>query len=393
MQRASYPLFPRIGTVLLLLALLVPMAVPAQEGERQDDLDPLKLAAVLLGDGHVDRAERALGRFEPEGAEAGKRARYFFLRGRLARQRGEPEAALSAFGRALEAGYEQPDIHLYRARAAFDAGDPERTLDALDDLGQEGADVPATHALRVAAHWRLEQREAAWTALETAIQRFPEQVEFRRQRLDYLLQLQLFSRALEVADNVIERSGTPAKDAAAVGSGLVKAGRTERAIPFLERHRMAHPDHADLAVTLARAYLEEGSPHAAAGIMDTAAARHPELAEKAAEIHRRAGNITRALYHNARVAEGPAKLRQRLGLFLERESYERAAAMDRDLRRNGLLDDESIRYALAYAHFRTGGFDRVDELLTGIADPDLFRKATELRRAMEECGEQAWQCQ
>jgi hypothetical protein len=67
--------------------------------------------------------------------------------------------------------------------------------------------------------------------------------------------------------------------------------------------------------------------------------------------------------------------------------------MDRDLRRNGLLQDESIRYALAYAHFRTGSFERVDKLLSGISDPDLFRKATELRRSMEECGEQQWQCQ
>jgi thioredoxin-like negative regulator of GroEL len=383
----------RIAALLLGLALLLlPAVVPAQEGE---DLDPLKLAAVLLGDGHLDRAERALGRFDPEaeGVEPEKVARYYFLRGRLERRRGEPEAALTAFDRALEAGYEQPDIHLYRARAAFDSGDSETTLAALEELGEAGADVPATHALRVAAHWRLEQREAAWSALEAAIQRFPEQVEFRRQRLDYLLQLRLFARALEVADNVIARSGSPAKDAASVGASLIQAGQAERAIPFLERHRLNHPDHADLAVTLARAYLEDGQPHAAAGIMDTAAARHPGLAEKAAEIHRRAGNLTRALHHNAGVAEGPAKLRQRLGLLLEQKSYEQAAAMERDLRRNGLLEDESIRYALAYAHFRTGGFDRVDDLLTGIADPDLFRKATELRRAMEECGEDAWQCQ
>ncbi|MGM0413380.1 MAG: tetratricopeptide repeat protein [Pseudomonadota bacterium] len=390
MQRYPFRLIKRIGPILLLVALLLPLAAMAQE---EEDLDPLKLAAVLLGDGHLDRAERALKRFETEGAEEAERARYFFLRGRLARQRGEPEAALTAFGQALDAGYDQPDIHLYRARAAFDAGEPERTLEALEELGQEGEDVPATHALRVAAHWRLEQREEAWTALEAAIQHFPERVEFRRQRLEYLLELRLFSRALEVADNVIERSETPAKDAAAVGASLVKAGRTERAIPFLERYRMVHPAHADLAVTLARAYLESGRVHAAAGIMDGAAARHPELAEKAAEIHRRAGNLSRALHHNARVAEGSDKLRQRLGLFLERKAHDRAAAMDRDLRRNGLLEDESIRYALAYAHFRTGGFDRVDELLTGIADPDLFRKATELRRAMEECGEQAWQCQ
>ncbi|MFW5909779.1 MAG: tetratricopeptide repeat protein [Thiohalospira sp.] len=381
----------RIAPLLLGLALLLPAMAPAQEEE--EDLDPLKLATVLLSDGHLDRAERALERFETDGAAEEKLARYHFLVGRLESRRGESEAALTSYRRALEAGYEEPDIHLYLARAALDTDDPETALEALDDLGEAGADVPATHALRVAAHWRLEQREEAFAALETAIDRFPERVEFRRQRLDYLLELRLFARALEVADNVIERSESPAKDAATVGESLLRADQAERAIPFLERYRLEHPDHADLTVTLARAYLEDGRAHAAAGIMDTAAARHPELAEKAAEIHRRAGNLNRALHHNAGVAEGPAKLRQRLGLLLEQESHEEAAAMERDLRRNGLLEDESIRYALAYAHFRTGGFDRVDDLLTGIADPDLFRKATELRRAMEECGEDAWQCQ
>ena len=375
----------------LLLALLMATAAPLQ-GE---ELEPLKLAAVLLADGHLDRAEKALARFDPEaeGVAEGKKARYFFLQGRLARQRGEPEAALEAFRSALQAGYAQPDIHLYRARAAFDSGAPQLTLDALAELGSKGDDVPASHALRVAAHWQLEQREAAWQALERAIEHFPQRVEFRRQRLDYLLQLQLFARALEVADNVIENSQKPAQDAAAVGSSFIKAGQAERAIAFLERHRLAHRDHAELAYTLARAYLESDQIHAAAGIMDSVAARHPHLAEQAAEIHRRAGNLSRALYHNSRVAAGPAKLHQRLGILLARDAYEQIAAMDRDLRRNGLLDDESVRYALAYAHFRTGGFDRVDELLSGISDPDLFRKATELRRAMEECGEQEWQCQ
>ena len=66
--------------------------------------------------------------------------------------------------------------------------------------------------------------------------------------------------------------------------------------------------------------------------------------------------------------------------------------MDGDLRRTGLIDDEDIRYALAYAVFKTGEFDTAELYLQKLERPDLFRKAAELRRAIQDCAEDRWKC-
>ena len=95
---------------------------------------------------------------------------------------------------------------------------------------------------------------------------------------------------------------------------------------------------------------------------------------------------------NGQISDQKVKLRQRLALLLELQRYEQAAAMDDDLRRTGLMDDEDIRYALAYAVFKVGDFDNAEIHLQKLTRPDLFRKAAELRRAIQDCSEDAWQC-
>jgi hypothetical protein len=112
---------------------------------------------------------------------------------------------------------------------------------------------------------------------------------------------------------------------------------------------------------------------------------HPDLRADAAELYRKAGEPYRALRLNALIEDQPRKLRQRLGILVDLERFEEVSALGPRLSRLGLLGDEALRYALAYAAFRTGQFDAADEALRGIGDPELFGKATALRQAMDAC--------
>ncbi len=47
---------------------------------------------------------------------------------------------------------------------------------------------------------------------------------------------------------------------------------------------------------------------------------------------------------------------------------------------------------LAYAWYRLGQFERVEPHLQVLTRPELFRRATELRRLMQECADQPWAC-
>ena len=86
------------------------------------------------------------------------------------------------------------------------------------------------------------------------------------------------------------------------------------------------------------------------------------------------------------------KLKQRLAIFLEGRQYEKIVAMKNNLLRVQLMDDESIRYALAYSHYKTGDFEESEKVLQTLTDASLFRKSAELRRSMASCAEVRWLC-
>ena len=59
---------------------------------------------------------------------------------------------------------------------------------------------------------------------------------------------------------------------------------------------------------------------------------------------------------------------------------------------DGLIEDEDLRYAIAYALFKTGEVSAAEEHLSALNRPDLFRKAAELRRAIQDCAGERWKC-
>ena len=98
----------------------------------------------------------------------------------------------------------------------------------------------------------------------------------------------------------------------------------------------------------------------------------------------RAGQLALAL-KLARVAD------RKPDTFAARK-YAEVTALEGALRRAGLWADEDLRYALAYAWYRLGQFDRVETHLQVLTRPELFRRATELRRLMQECADTPWAC-
>jgi tetratricopeptide (TPR) repeat protein len=131
---------------------------------------------------------------------------------------------------------------------------------------------------------------------------------------------------------------------------------------------------------------------AAAELLARAAHRKPKYRVEAAELYRRAGRLVSALYLNEQAEDQKAKVRQRLGLMIELGRFEEAAAMTPRLSRLGLLDDQSIVYALAYAFYKTGDFEETERWLKRLTKPELFRRAIQLRKAIQACKEMGWSC-
>lgn len=386
--------------VLLSLALLLAAsgarAQEADEGTTAEDMDRLPLAALLIGDGNYQRARTVLAGIDPS-AEDLDRVRYHTLSGLVALNLEEHARAVGEFRAAIEAGQTEPVVWLYLAQAHFSQEQYVEALEALDRAGPETTNIPSVFLMRAQAHWQLEQYKDAWAVLSDGRSRFPDRAgDFARRQVFLLVDQGLYQEAADQGRAFLETERAGVDDAIAIGNALRRSEQFEEAARILEMARVEAPDNATLAKVLSHTYLDQDMTLAAAEVMRQAAAFDPTLVSEAAELYRRAGWLMEALTLNAQVIDQAKKFKQRLAIFIELGRFDQAAGMRDDLERTGLLTDpqegEDIRYALAYANFKAGDFAAAEHELVTLERADLFRKATELRRVMEQCADEPWLC-
>jgi tetratricopeptide (TPR) repeat protein len=379
---------------LLLSSLLLLVAAPAAE-----EVDPLALAALLLKDGHADRASAVLQEVDPK-SETLDQPKYFFLRGLIEADQGRfKEAARSFQGsvRAIRASPEHSadprlrDLHVLWAQAHQQAGESAEAVAALDAAGPLLAQSTEADLLRGVAERSRGRTTEAWTALRRGRTRAPDHLELLRQQVSLAIEVGLFETSRGPIAELLGHPGATAEDALLIAQSLRAAKQMLLAAEVLERARLRFSGRA-IETQLARAYLEGGWTDTAGALLRRAVlAVDPGLAPDAAEVLRRAGKTRAALEVNGLVGDQKSKVRQRLGLLIELERFEEAAALAPRISRLGLLAEEPIAYALAYAEFRGGRYGLAESRLSKIQDPDLFAKAAELRRAIEACTRpEAW---
>lgn len=383
--------------LLLCLLLTVPLAALAQDEQAGDDVDRLSLAALLIGDGNHDRARAVLAAVDPQDPEL-DRVRYHSLEGLVSLELDEPAAAVAAFERAVEAADANDEappevIWLYLAQSHFALDNHREVISALERADSETTDVPSVYLMRSQSHWSLGEIENAWRVLAEGRQRFPDRAgDFIRRQVFFLVDQSLYQQAAEIGRAFIDTGEASPNDAVAIGNALRQAGQFDEALKILETARLSDPDNVRLAKVLAHTWMARDQLLPAANILREAAVYDPELTSEAAELYKRSGWLMQALMLNSQVIDQEKKLKQRLAIFIELERFDQAAGMEEALVRNGLLGDENIRYALAYAYFKTGAYDRAEQHLAQLTDDELFRKAAELRRAMEQCADESWLC-
>jgi predicted Zn-dependent protease len=373
---------------LLLSALLAADPVTAREG---DEVDFVELAAVLARDGEYERAEAALRQADPD-AEDTDRIKYWTVAGLIALNSNRPDDAIDALQRAIAAGQSEPLIHLYLAQAYFGRERWADAIDALDAASEATEGLAGTYLMRSHALWMLDRRQQAMDTLAAAQLRFPANSAFLRRQVFYLIEAGLFQEASRLGREYLQRSEGSLEDYVTIGQALRRARSFDESLRFLETARLKFPDADAPARALAQTYMEAGQPLAAAELLAGLAESQPELLPEAAELLRRAGQRARALNLNTRVIDQPKKLKQRVGILLEMRRYDQVTGLEDALFRAGLLGDEDIRYALAYAFFQAGDFSAAERHLAALTRADLFRRATELRRVMAECADARWTC-
>lgn len=353
--------------------------------------DRLSLAGLLVGDGYYDRALTVLSDIDPS-AEDLDRVRFYTLRGLARLNRDDPAGARDDFRDSITAGQDKSVIYVYLGQAHFRLQEYADALDAIDKAGSAAAEYPSLYILRAESHWKLDQPVGAFRALEAGVVRFPDNNQFLRRQVFYMMELGTYQSAAELGRRYLgEIEGGP-EDYLAIAVALHRGGESDEALSFLEYAQLRFPENTKITQALAQVYFDTGRGKAAADVYEKAAAVHPELTHEAAEFHRRAGQLFRALNLNARVRDPKEKMRQRVAILVELERYEQVAGAQASLNRVGLLEDQNIRYALAYSLFKAGKFDAAEAHLSRLTKGELVRQATQLRQYMQECRSDPWLC-
>jgi len=375
---------------IMLLAVLLMSAAPCLAA-RNDDVNYLDLAALMLRDGNLDRAIIALDQVDLE-EEGANLLRYYTLKGMAHLRREEPEAAVNMLEKAVATGQAESVVYVYLAQVYFQLESYNDVLKTLDNAGSALDRISSVYHMRAQCHWLLDEYALALATLDVATEVFPRDKSFLRRKVFFLVELGLFQEAVAQGRLYLQQSEGKLADYVALGNALRAGGELDEAIELLEQTRLIFPGDTEVDKVLAHAYLDKGQTNTAADLIYQASLVDSTLTSEAAELYRRAGRLWRALMLNGQIADQTIKLKQRLALLLELRRFEQAAAMRPDLKRVGLSEDEDIVYALAYAEFMAGDFEQAEAGLQTLTRPDLFRKAAELRRSMQDCAEEPWKC-
>lgn len=378
-----------IALFAVMMMLVSPLA--AETKKKQEDVDYVALAALLMKDGHYDRAEIALKQVNLEEKNLDK-VRYYTLSGMVYMKKALYVAAIENFEKSIEAGQTDMTVYLYIAQANYELKEYRETLDAFAKAGELAKKKPTFYAMAAQCHWMLKERDEAFNVLNEAMAAFSGHHAFLKQAFYYLIELQLYQEALVYAERYLAGGTADADAYLAIGSALKSSGEYDKALLVLEKAQMAYPQHAKITVMLAHVYIDLGKLHAAADLFDKASIIEATYVAEASEMYRRAKELYRSLYLNAQIVDQQEKYKQRMAIFLEFGDFEKAAAMADALERVDLVENEDIRYALAFSLYQTGNYEATEKHLQLLSRPDLFEKATQLRTNIEKCEQNPWEC-
>jgi len=130
----------------------------------------------------------------------------------------------------------------------------------------------------------------------------------------------------------------------------------------------------------------------AATLFDEASLQDNKYIKDSSEMFRRAKDFVQAIYKNSQILDTKEKYKQKVAIYLEFSQYERVIATESALIRNDLLKDENLVYALAFSYYKVGEFDQSEKYLKKITQNNLFSKSIELRKNMDKCKNNHWEC-
>lgn len=416
-----------------LLILALSTFVEAKSDEVQE-VDHLSLASMMVYDGKFKKANAELeeARKVDKNLELSK---YYTIKGVIAMRQEKHSPAITYLKKAVQATkakvYRAPASakvkrkHLFsigsgsektvkRKNVSFDAEKIRRealqklysnlsqesykvknylaTIKYLDLQGAAGRDQAAEYMLRADCYWKSGNKDASVSILTKGARAFPQDQSLLKQKFYYFTELGLYQEAIKSAKAYMKRAKPNAKEYMALSQMLLAGGQRDEALKVLEETKMLFPKDAKVSMLLGHLYMKKGMEYTTANLFEQGSYYEHKYVKEAAELHRRVGLIPHALYLNSQISDKTEKLKQKIAIYVDRQEYEKIIGLIDALKRYKMLENDTIRYAVAYAYYMSKDYVEAEAQLKQITDNELFSKATIIRKNIEKCQDNSMEC-
>ena len=266
------------------------------------------------------------------------------------------------------------------------------TIKYLDLQGPEGRDQAAEYMLRADCYWKSGNKDASVSILTKGAKAFPRDQSLLKQKFYYFTESGLYQEAIASAKAYMKRAKPNAKEYMALSQMLLAGGQRDEALKVLEETKMLFPKDAKVNMLLGHMYMKKSMEYITANLFEQGSYYEHKYVKEAAELYRRVGLIPHALYLNSQISDKTEKLKQKIAIYVDRQEYEKIIGLIDALKRYKMLDDDAIRYAVAYAYYMAKDYEEAEVQLKQITDNELFSKATIIRKNIEKCQDNSMEC-
>jgi tetratricopeptide (TPR) repeat protein len=403
----------------------------AKDNLNEDLVDHVALATLMIYDGKYKKAHEELSAVNQESSKFDA-AKYYTVLGVLNSKEGDTKKAIKAYKKAIEAtkikNFKAPknntkekylfsiasndktkenspkfdakakkkekleQLYMYLAGEYYKLKDYKNTLINLENAGEKGQSRPGLYTLRAECNYKLKDYTNAISALNKGIKLFPDNATLLKQKFYYFADLKLYQSAIEIAKEYMQKVGVSAKEYITLAQMLLGANELDSAIEVLEDAKLIFPKNPKISFLLGHLYLKKDMKFVSANLFEESSYYDKKYLKDAVEMHRRAGQSIHALYLNTHNIDKVEKLKQKIAIYLDAQEYRKIIGLKKALERYKMLDDENLRYALAYSYYMAGDYKNAEEQLKYISDSELFNKATVIRKNIEKCTNNSLEC-
>ena len=421
--------------ITISLVLFLTYSLQAKEAE-EEMINHLEIATIMYYDGKYDKALEEL-QFAKDSHTKIEWDKYHNMRGLIFLKSEKYSSSINAFKKAIIATkqkvYEPPveekpkreylfsafsekkqaeepivkkplfdpeklrkdqieEIYIYLSQAYYKAEQYMNVAHALDAAGEKGRASASLFTLRAECYWKADQKGSAIDALSRGAKLFPKDATLLKQKFYYFAELKLYQAAIDAAKAYMSKMPANVQEYISLAQMLQSGGESEEAIKVLEEARLKFPTSAKVHILLGHYYNQKDMPHVTADLFEKGSFYDSSYLKEAAEMYRRNGELAHALYLNSIMTDKKEKTKQKVAIFVSRGEFEKVIGLKDALDRYGLLTNDNMRYALAYAYYVVKDYENAEMHLKKIDDDELFSKATVIRKNIEKCKSNSLEC-